>query len=268
MTAAGPERAGVAAWSVHLPGVAGATLAPGLGSSPAEPAGRAHELLGRKGLLYKDEATRLALCAVHRLLRRPPRAPRPAGPPDPRTAVVASCNLGNVGLVREVTDTVRARGGHEVSPLQAPNASSNVVASAVGMWFRWGGPNLLVCSGERSGFDALAIGGRLLRANRAEQVVVVGCEPSDPVAAALYAASRPGRVLRAAAAAVLLRPADHAHEPIMVLPEDPAPSVDEDFAADTYGARGVLELAVTVARTANLPCPRQTGDAEVHGAPR
>jgi 3-oxoacyl-(acyl-carrier-protein) synthase len=190
----------VTGWAVHVPADDPVGRLAGGAASPAQPPERAHELLGRKGLLAKEPATRLALCAVHRALGLPAAAPRSAGRPDPRTAVVASSNLGNVATVCRVVRTVHESGGRDVSPLDVPNASSNVVASSVAIWFRLGGPNLMVCSGATGGLDAIALAALLLRAGRADRCVVVGTEPDDEVVAALAGRARAG-----AAAVVLER---------------------------------------------------------------
>jgi 3-oxoacyl-[acyl-carrier-protein] synthase II len=193
------------AWAVHVPPTA---LRPALSlrsdreADEIVPAERASELLGRKGLLAKEPATRLALCAVHRALGRPPRAPRLEGRPDPRTAVIACSDFGNAGTVAAVARTVRDEGARAVSPLEAPNASSNVIASTVAIWFRFGGPNLMVCSGATSGLDAIRLARLLIAARRADRVVVVGAEPDDDVVRALRAGSP--RPVRAGAAAVVL----------------------------------------------------------------
>src|SRR2546425_4962048 len=144
----------VTGWGVHVPDFDLATVIAGWASGPACPSERAHELLGRRGLLYKDASTRLALCAVHRALNLQPRAPRPDGAPDPRTAVVASSNLGNTATVHSIARKLQHGSIRDISPLEAPNASSNVVSSTVAIWFRFGGPNLMVCSGATSGLDA------------------------------------------------------------------------------------------------------------------
>lgn len=171
------------------------------------PPDQAHVILGRKGLLGKDAATRLALCAVHGALRLAPGAARPAGPPDPGTAVVVSSNLGNVASVVDTARSAREGGRRAISPLAVPNASSNVVASTVAIWFRLGGPNVMVCSGATSGLDAVALGTLMLRAGRARRVVVVGTEPADDDALALYRERTvPASPLRAGAACVVLEP--------------------------------------------------------------
>ncbi|MYT29269.1 MULTISPECIES: beta-ketoacyl synthase N-terminal-like domain-containing protein [unclassified Streptomyces] len=182
----------------------GCRLPAGTGGGPAPRADRAHELLGRKGLSTKDAATRLALCAVHRALDRPDGGPRPTGPPDTRTAVVVSSGLGNVAAVTAIARSAREGGRRQVSPLQAPNASSNVIAATLAIRYRWGGPNLMVCSGATGGLDALETASLLLRTGRADRVVLVGAESGEQEAAYVL-----GGPLRAVAACVLLcRPAD------------------------------------------------------------
>lgn len=203
----------VTGWSLHLPGVDLAALLAGslgrpegdwAGPDQPEPA-KAAAVLGRKGLLYKEPATRLALCAVHRALELP-AGRRPDWPASPRTAVVACSNLGNVQTVAQVTRTIAEEGGGAVSVLDAPNVSSNIVASAVALWFGFGGPNLMICSGSTAGLDGLAMAGLLLRARRADRVVLVGAEPADEVAEALYGTDGSRPPLRAGAACVILEP--------------------------------------------------------------
>jgi 3-oxoacyl-[acyl-carrier-protein] synthase II len=170
---------------------------------------------------------------------------------------VAASNLGNVATVVDVVRSARAGGRAAVSPLAAPNASSNSLASAVAIWFRFGGPDLLVCSGARAGLDAVVLGGLLLRSGRARRVVVVGAEPDDEVAVALHARrSVPAPPLRAGAACVVLELA--AHGPRLDLrtgrpgaPADPTPTPElGPGIGDLYGADGVARVAVAAAGTA------------------
>ena len=251
------------AWSLHLPGVpVGATVAAQVGEprgdwarEEAVPADRAGAVLGRKGLLYKEPATRLALCSVHRALGLAP-GQRPDWPLSPDTAVMVASNLGNVETVARVARTVATEGGSAVSVLDAPNVSSNVIASVVALRFGFGGPNVMVCSGATAGLDALVLAGLLLRAGRAERVVLVGVEPADDVATALHTNGYP---LRAGAACLVLeavRPpaggrvlvelvprADRWPRPPRVLIGrggfDPVPSWGY-----CYGAQGVVGLAL------------------------
>ncbi len=286
-----PAPIAVTAWGIHVPDVSlDAAIGVATGD-PACPPERAQELLGLKGLLNKDAATRLALCAIHRALGLPPRAPRASGPPDPRVAIVASSNLGNVSTVQAVVRTLRTGSLKDVSALDAPNASSNVIATTAAIWFRFGGPNLMVCSGATSGLDAVSLGCTLLRARRADRVIVVGSEPGDAAAHQLFArraATQRGDRLCAGAAAVVLERADDAaatdapvlgaiHHSMTVSRDDgdsaaltigPAlgESNDEDRNAgrtidltriigDAYGALGVLQIAVAAALMTQSPRP-------------
>jgi 3-oxoacyl-[acyl-carrier-protein] synthase II len=247
----------VTGYAVHVPGRDPAAALTGGEEAPASPPERAHELLGRRGLLAKEPATRLALCAVHRALGLAPGAPRPAGPPDPRAAVVASSNLGNVATVRRVAGIVRESGVKDVSPLDVPNASSNVVASSVAIWFRLGGPNLMVCSGATAGLDAVALAVLLLRAGRADRCVVVGAEPDDEVARALRGGVRAG-----AGAAVLERAGPGSAPAVTLAPVRRAAAGPGRLAAgerevdlagevgDLYGALGVVQVALGAALVA------------------
>ncbi len=232
---------------------------------PVPPPERAAELLGRKGLLAKEPATRLALCAVHRAFGLPERAPRRSAEElDPRTAVIVSSNLGNVATVAGIGTALRDGGVRAVSPLDAPNASSNVIASTVAIWFRFGGPNLTVCSGHSSGLDAVGLGRSLLLSGRADRVVVVGVEPRDEVTDALLtrATGAPGV---AVAACVVLEAAEHAEDGGAVLHDvvvEPTAhgsglvadstthgraTVDTGSGGRGYGAEGVLQVAVAAA---------------------
>lgn len=288
----GPARRGpgtaiaITGWGVHVPGpaptitIGGTALAgaqvPGLGGAVA--AGQAGELLGRRGLLGLEPSTRLALCAVHAALGGAPRRPRAPAGPDPRTAVVVSSNLGNMATVVHTVDTVRTGSWRQVSPLDAPNASSNVIATTIAIWFQLGGPNLMICSGATSGLDAVAAGVSLLLADRADRVVVAGAEPDDDVAQYLHrarscAAAR--RPLRAGAGCVVLETVDRAGATAPRLVLDPAPpgvapqppsglvGLPEAW-GDLYGAGGVVALAAAASLLAGGrvrgPCRVGCGD--------
>jgi 3-oxoacyl-[acyl-carrier-protein] synthase II len=261
---------GVTAWSVHVPGTDLSDLLPGHTAAAACPPELVHELLGRKGLLYKEPATRLALAAVHRALGRPSGVPRDNGPTDPSTAVIVASNLGNVATVAGVVAAVREGSGRDVSPLAAPNASSNVIASTLAIWFRAGGPNLTVCSGATAGLDAVALGELLLRAGRADRVLVVGVEPDDEVARMLHARRAPDDLpaLCAAAACVVLEHLGSDPTGAVALgavssgPPVPGPVVDlTGRIGDAYGATGVLNVAVAAALASRGPHTAVCGDA-------
>jgi 3-oxoacyl-[acyl-carrier-protein] synthase II len=178
--------------------------------SAVDPAAR----IGRKGLRYKDRATQLGLCAVDEVLRAgglwDPE--RPAGErltvPAESVAVVVSSNLGNIDTVCRVAQTIGDEGSRAVSPMDTPNASSNILASEVAIRFGLRGPNLMVCNGPTSGLDAVHWASTALRAGRADYVVVLGAEPDNEMVRQLMDT---GRVLDGAAALLLERP-DHARE--------------------------------------------------------
>ncbi|HEX7659403.1 MAG TPA: beta-ketoacyl synthase N-terminal-like domain-containing protein [Pseudonocardiaceae bacterium] len=240
-----PAQIAITGFAVHVPGLSAADL-PG---SPAEPAAgpaEAHTVLGRKGLLAKEPATRLALCATHEALGLPPGKLTEPVPGAARTAVVVASNLGNVATVCDVVHTVRTEGGKSVSPLIAPNASSNIIASTIAMRYAFTGPNLLVSSGATAGIDAIRLGALLIRRGRTHRAVVVGVEPDDEIARSLC----PG--IRAAAAAVILEPA-LGSDGLLLGPLSwsrlPLASTMDipGIEGSTYGAQGVLGVAVAAA---------------------
>ena len=147
--------------------------------------------------------------------RTPGTGPAAEGaPPEragrPRTAVAVSSNLGNVATVGDIAGRLRDGGPREVGPLEAPNASSNVIAGAIAIWFRFGGPNLTrLLRGHGGAGRDLARRPAAARAAAPTGWSVVGAEPDDPQARALHAARRgatPGRPLRAGAAVPAARP--------------------------------------------------------------
>lgn len=268
------KRGGVAAlrgWAVHMPGVDLSTILEQFDHTPVCSSAEAAEILGRKHLLGKDAATRLALCAATLALRATQPLERDASR-DVATAVVVSSNLGNIETVQRIARALRHEGLRGVSALDAPNASSNVIASTVAIWFRFGGPNLMICSGATAGLDAVATACLLLRSGRAERVVVVGVESDDEAAAALYSQSTPvGHKLRPAAAALVLErltvgtgpgpqlslqaslsePIRAVHGNTIELHSSETPGAPpsqiielQHILGDSYGASGVLQVAV------------------------
>jgi 3-oxoacyl-[acyl-carrier-protein] synthase II len=250
-------------WAAHVPGEDTGALFGAASGEVACAADACSERLGRKGLLYKDEATRLALCAVHGLLDLPRGTARQQTSADPRVAVVACSNLGNVAAVCDMARRVREGTRKDVSPLEAPTASSNVIASQVALWFGFAGPNLMVCSGASASVDAVELGATLLRGGRADRVIIVGVEPSDALARAIHARSARRGELRAGAAALLLErdppgpqawigPARAGSQP----PNDagatwvfgPSAGWCGQPQVDLYGGVGVLQLAAAAAR--------------------
>ena len=174
--------------------------------------------LGRKGLRYKDHATKLALCAAQAALCDAGLPTTAAEQLSPETfGVVVTSNLGNLDTVCRVVDTIRAEGADGTSPLDGPNLSSNVIASSIAIRFRCQALNLTFCSGSTSGSDALFWGANAIRAGRAQRMLVVGVEPVNAVTTELMSISRwseTSEVLRFCdgAGAVLLEAAEAAAE--------------------------------------------------------
>lgn len=269
----------IEAAAVHVPAVS-----PGLliasDTTPACSPDEAHGLLGRKGLLFKEPAVRMAMCAVHKAFGLPPGRPTEPVPGAAGTAVVVSSNLGNVATVCDIVDQVRAGGLRGVSPMQAPNASSNIIASSIAIRYGFTGPNLMVCSGATGGLDAVRLGALLVRAGRTHRAVVVGAEPADEVATELRAAAGlpPGPSAGLAACVVLTaaqRPdrvrlrSVHRHRspeatpaaglaPLRIFCDDVAHPELAAVLGSGYGATGVLQTALA-ARWLADPATRPAG---------
>lgn len=179
---------------VAVPGAANrdGVLNPGV-AEPVDPADR----IGRKGLRYKDRATQLGLVAAYEALRD---ADLLSDPDDAKShvavdaasvAVVAASNYGSLDSVTTTVDTIqRDNSTRLVSPITTPNLSSNVIASEVAIRYGLRGPNLTVCNGSTGGLDALRWAGSLLRARRAERVLVVAAEPDNEIVRAFAGVPR------------------------------------------------------------------------------
>lgn len=166
------------------------TERPGKDAAPADPAAR----MAQRGLRYKDRATKLALAAAAEALAD--AGLREAGatgraPAGHSIGVVASSGTGNLDTVCRVVATIAAEGTRGTSPMDLPNASSNVVASSIAIQFGLQGPNLMLCNGGTGGLDALLWARHLLAAGRADQVVVVGVETDNEVVRRLTGSARP-----------------------------------------------------------------------------
>jgi 3-oxoacyl-[acyl-carrier-protein] synthase II len=140
--------------------------------------------LDRRKIRYKDRSTVLALAAVQNAIDlagiKPPDSSRIAG--FERTGVIAASNYGNLDTVCRAADCIAEQNSQATSPLDLPNASPNVVASSIAIYFGAGALNIMTTSGPWAGLDALSMAFRALRAGRADRLIVVGTESaSDPV---------------------------------------------------------------------------------------
>lgn len=158
------------------------------------------KILGARGLRYRDEATRLGLAAVKLALENT------ADDCTGVTGVVASSNFGNLDTVCRVSSAMHSPDRVFRSPLDLPNASSNVIASSIAIRFGLRGPNIMSCSGAASGLDALRWAEVLLAANRAERVVVVGVEVRNEITEHFVRPRGPMGLFHGAACVVLEGP--------------------------------------------------------------
>jgi len=177
---------------IALPGASTLAEVPApRGAEPVDPA----ERLGKKGLRYKDRATRLGLVAAYDALRHGDllgEDSRAGVDVDPASVgVIVSSNLGNLDSVCDVVGTIAEnRGTRLVSPITTPNLSSNVIASEVAIRYQLRGPNLTVCNGATSGLDAVRWAKTWLRSGRMRFALLVGAEPDTEVARELTGSRR------------------------------------------------------------------------------
>lgn len=137
-------------------------------------------LLGR-GFRYKDRSTKLALVAARSALAQAGLFDADGNVTDGATIGVAvSSNLGNLDTVCRVAEVIRAETVTGTTPMDLPNASSNVIASSVAIEFGLRGPNLMICNGESSGLDAVYWASMITRSGRVGRAVVIGVETSNP----------------------------------------------------------------------------------------
>ncbi|GGW82057.1 hypothetical protein GCM10010503_69150 [Streptomyces lucensis JCM 4490] len=157
-------------------------------AEPVSPAAR----IGKKGLRYKDRATQLALvCADEALRDAGLLGPEGLTVPGETIAVLVASNYGNADTVCSVTETIAAEGATSgISPMDTPNASSNVIASTLAIKYGLRGPNLMVCNGPTSGLDAVRWATGVIGARRADRALVVATEPDNAVVRRLTGADR------------------------------------------------------------------------------
>jgi 3-oxoacyl-[acyl-carrier-protein] synthase II len=147
---------------------------------PAPDAFRPEAVLGKKGLFGKDRATRLALCAAKKTLDDSNHAGS-----NGETGVVVSCSLGNLDTVGKAVQTISAGHVRDLSPMDLPNASSNVIASSIAVRFGCRALNVAVCGGSDSGIQAVGLAAMAIAAGRAERVLVIGVEARTEASEAL-----------------------------------------------------------------------------------
>lgn len=136
--------------------------------------------INKRGIRFKDKATRLALAAAKRAVIEAGWSEGFGAQRDERAAVVVACCYGNAGTTIRCARQIADEGSLSLSPMDLPNASANVVAATLSIWLGFSGPSLLIANGVSSGFDALLVAGNLIRAGRADRVLVCGVESEEP----------------------------------------------------------------------------------------
>ncbi|WP_067535690.1 beta-ketoacyl synthase N-terminal-like domain-containing protein [Nocardia crassostreae] len=137
-----------------------------------------------KHLRHRDRASRLASRAVEAALTEAGLfgENRSYLGESERTATVVSTNLGNLDSICSFLDTIAEEDAEALNPTALPNTSSNVTAGWIAIEHGFRAANLTVSNGPTSGLDALHWARRLIRAGRADTVVVTGVEPdNEPV---------------------------------------------------------------------------------------
>lgn len=153
--------------------------------------------LGRKGLRYNTKATLLALAAVTELLEN--SSPGTLEPPE-NFGLVAASAYGNYSAACGVAEQLIKGGVNRISPMDLPNASSNILASQIAIRFGIKGVCLTADDGLTSGESVIRWASRLLRAGRCERVIAVTAECPSEYEQLL----RGGRPLATGAVAVML----------------------------------------------------------------
>lgn len=162
--------------------------------------------IGKRGIRYKDRATRLALAAAKLAMQQAGLTVDGYQDLDDASCavIVASC-FGNVDTVLASAAQIAAEGSSVLSPMDLPNASANVVPATLAIWFGLRGPNLLVANGPGSGTDALLFASNMIRTGSVRRVLVCGTEARQPAIDPLFAqAGQAGREPADIAAAVVL----------------------------------------------------------------
>jgi len=186
----------IAGLGIEIPGISGIDVFLDALASPIEPVKFVPEnKLERKGLRYKDCATKLALCAALAALNDAGLPVLPSEQLSPHTfGVIVSSNLCNLDTVCRVVETIRVSHVKDISSMDLPNASSNVVATSIAIRFGLQAINLMLCNGATSGIDALYLAANAIRAGRAQRMLVVGVEPTNPTVAKLMGESASARL--------------------------------------------------------------------------
>lgn len=137
-------------------------------------------ILGKKGLRYKDFATKIALCSAMKCLNDSGLLNNNIWDENRKDiGIIVSTNFGNIDTVAVCLDTIEKVHVNKTNALLLPNLSSNIIASSLAIKFKISGPNLTVCNGYTSGTDAVKIGINYINSGNVDMVLIVGSEPKN-----------------------------------------------------------------------------------------
>lgn len=134
--------------------------------------------LGKKGLRYKETATLMALCAGRTALLSSGHLQESgdAKVNDDQFGIAMASNTGNLETICNVADKIRTEHVDATSPMDLPNASSNVVASTAAIRFGLRAMNLMLTSGASASADALVLAVNSIRSGRVNAMMVGAVE--------------------------------------------------------------------------------------------
>ena len=131
------------------------------------------ERLGRKGQRYNTRSTLLALAAVGELSDALAAQEDTFG--SDCGLVAASC-YGNLAATCGVAEQLNDGAAARISPMDLPNASSNILASQIAIRHGITGVCLTVDDGLGSGNSAMRWADRLISSGRSSRVLIVAAE--------------------------------------------------------------------------------------------
>lgn len=162
--------------------------------------------LGKKGLRYKEPATLLGLCAARAALLDSGWLTEGAATTkldNNNFGVAIASNTGNLDTVCAVADKIRAEHVNATSPMDLPNASSNVIASTIAIRFGLRAMNLMITSGASASADALVLAYSAIRSGRVTSMLVGAVEVDSEAVRSLQAGGRLSAQAAASAASVI-----------------------------------------------------------------
>ena len=130
----------------------------------------------KRGLKYKNVATKVALYAVEQALLCAGCTFKQGKINSKDIAVIVATTTGNLEDIGTQIEVINNKCSLDLSPMSGPNLSSNIIASTIAIWYNLYGFNLTISNGPNSSIDAIEIAVNILAEKRASKVIIVGCE--------------------------------------------------------------------------------------------